>query len=133
MLKEVPAGTYTRTWTVTREMTTHRGGFDILSSPALMQSVETSAKEYLGPVLPPGWDSVGTYFELRHQAPVAEGQEFTVTLHSAESDGSRFSFTCEVTAVDATLAEARHDRVPIDLERYARRLSRVLGTRTEKE
>lgn len=112
---------------MTPEMTTRRGDFDILSTPALLQSIETSAKEYLGRSVPTDWDSVGTFVELRHQGPAALGAEFTVALETTGSSGSRVPFTCTVSARTGQLAEARHDRALVEVARYVRRLARSLG------
>jgi fluoroacetyl-CoA thioesterase len=94
----------------------------VLSSPALIASLERAARESLVPFLEPGESSVGTEIELRHLAPTPPGDLVICTARIIQVAGATVSFQVEARDTHEIIARGFHRRQVISVERFARRV-----------
>jgi predicted thioesterase len=94
----------------------------VLSSPALMASLERAARESLVPFLEPGENSVGTEIELRHLAPTPPGDLVICTARIIQIAGATVSFQVEARDTHEIIARGFHRRQVISVDRFARRV-----------
>ncbi|MGB9604304.1 MAG: thioesterase family protein [Bryobacteraceae bacterium] len=94
----------------------------VLSTPSLIGLFEMACRNLLRHFLPPGSDSVGAWVEVRHLAPTPLGMEVTLEVEIIGVDGRRVRFRLEASDEREKIAEGSHERVVIDVERFASRV-----------
>ena len=112
---------------VTTDLTVDFLGRDdarVLGTPFLILLLERTARNSIQPLLPPGEDSVGTVVNVRHLAATPLGARVVFRTCVTAVDGRRVSFHVEAHDAGEKLAEGMHERFVIDVERFARSLSR---------
>jgi fluoroacetyl-CoA thioesterase len=99
----------------------------ILATPWLIAHLEYAARDALVPCLEENERSVGTFVEVEHLAPAAEGARVTCRARVIHVNGPVVTF--QVDAHDGIEAIARgiHRRRVIDVDRFARRVARKRG------
>jgi fluoroacetyl-CoA thioesterase len=99
----------------------------ILATPWLIAHLEYAARDALVPCLEEDERSVGTFVEVEHLAPAAEGARVTCRARVIHVNGPVVTF--QVDAHDGIEAIARgiHRRRVIDVDRFARRVARKRG------
>jgi len=104
---------------VTRHMGEDLG---VYSTPALLQDIERTCRNFLQEHLDEGEDSVGTRIDLQHLAATLEGME--VTLNARVTGVDRRAVTFEVSARDDfdELARCSHSRFVVDKGKLKQRL-----------
>src|SRR5260370_19921855 len=98
-------------------------GARVLGTPWMIMLLEMTARNSLVPLLDAGYDSVGTEVNVRHLAATPLGMEvrFESEVIAVEQRKVRF----KVAAFDEKeqIAEGRHERSVINIERFANRLA----------
>lgn len=94
----------------------------VLSTPNLIGFLEMTARNLIKAHLPDGWDSVGTRVDVRHLAATPIGM--TVRLEAEVVEVAEGRVTCRVEAWDdrEKIAEGTHERFPIEVARFTRRV-----------
>ena len=94
----------------------------VLATPNLIWGLEFAARDAILPLLEPGEDSVGTQLKVNHLAATPIGMHviFRATVLSVE--GRRVNFACEAYDDVEKIAEGTHQRVVVDVGRFAERL-----------
>ena len=93
-----------REWTVTESMLYSPGGDPAratLSSPSMINELETTAMLGLDPRLPDGGFTVGFHVDIKHVAPAPLGARIKTTAELLEVSGTRFRFHVEAHDIDA--------------------------------
>lgn len=95
----------------------------VLSTPHLIGYLEMTARDLIKECLPPGWDSVGTHVDLKHLAATPVGMAVRLCAEVISSGDRRV--TCRVEAYDERekIAEGTHERVLVDVARFAARVA----------
>lgn len=95
------------TFTVSEEMLTHHvpDTPPVLSTPAMISLMETTASALLRPRLRPGAATVGTWIGVRHRAPATLGDEVRVRAEAARIVGAHVTFTVVARVGDRTIGD----------------------------
>ena len=99
-----PGLKHEREWVVTDAMLYSPGGDQAratLSSPSMINEMETTAMLGLDPKLPDGGFTVGFHVDVKHVAPAPPGARMRTTAELLEVSGDRFRFHVEARDVDA--------------------------------
>ena len=99
-----PGWCHEREWTVTESMLYAPGGDPAratLSSPSMINELETTAMLGLDPRLPDGGFTVGFHVDIKHVAPAPLGARIKTTAELLEVNGTRFRFHVEAHDVNA--------------------------------
>ena len=123
----IPLGTSaTRGVLVTPEETADFIGVEnvrVLSTPHMIAFMELTARDAIKPLLPQGWDCVGTIVDVKHFAATPIGMSVTVTARVTAVDGNRVTFHVEAHDEKEKIGEGVHERFIIDVNRFATRLA----------
>jgi predicted thioesterase len=99
----------------------HRGA-RVLGTPWMILWMERTSRDAVKPLLPEGWDTVGTLVNVRHLAAAPMGVEVVFEARVMEQNGKRLLFQVSATWGAITIGEGTHERAMIDVERFAARL-----------
>jgi len=115
---------------VTNEVAIHfleAEGGRVLSTPHLIGYLEMVARNLLKERLEPGQDSVGSEVQFRHLAATPVGMQVRLLAEVAAVDGRRVRFQLEAFDEQEKIAEGTHERVIIDVARFAARMQAKAG------
>jgi predicted thioesterase len=101
----------------------------VLSTPHLIGYLEMTARNLLKEKLDSGQDSVGSQIQIRHLAPTPVGMQVRLTAEIIAVDGRRVRFLLEAFDEREKIAEGAHERVIIDVARFAARMQAKAETR----
>lgn len=96
----------------------------VYATPALIEDIERTCREFLLEHLDGGEDSLGTAVNIQHFAPTLLGMWAEVKAEISVHDGRAVSFAVSVSdPVDDVVARGTHDRFIIDIAKTLARLS----------
>ena len=93
-------------------------GVDVLSTPMLLQLIESAAVQCLAPLLSEGEVSLGSYIDLTHLAPTPVGFIVRTEVEIIGVNGRRVSFAVAAFDEREKVAEGTHERYVIDRSRF---------------
>ncbi|MDE2508246.1 MAG: thioesterase [Planctomycetota bacterium] len=96
----------------------------VLATPWLIQHLEFAARKAIEPCLESHERSVGAYIEVEHLAPAPEGAQVVCKARVIHVEGNVVTFQVEARDDLETLARGIHKRRVIDVDRFARRVSK---------
>lgn len=99
----------------------------ILATPYLIAELEYAARDAIAPCLDGHEQSVGTYVEVEHLAPVPEGLTVTCKARVIHASGAAITFQVEASDGIEPVARGIHRRHVIDVARFARRVAKKRG------
>lgn len=102
----------------------------VLATPWLVAHLEYAARGAIAPCLEEHERSVGTYVEVEHLAPVPEGFTVVCKARVIRVDGPVVTFQVEAHDGTEVVARGLHRRRVIDVDRFARRLSKKSANRS---
>jgi len=94
----------------------------VLSTPQLIGHLELVARNLLKQQIEAGNDSVGSEVHFRHLAATPVGMRVRLLAEVTAVDGRRVRFRLEAFAEREKIAEGTHERVIIDVARFAARM-----------
>lgn len=112
--------------TVTPEIAINFLGLEtarVLGTPFLILNLEMCARTLAFSQLDPGFDTVGTLVNVRHLAATPLGMNVTFRAEVISLDDRRVTFHVEAHDEKEKIAEGTHERVVIDVERFAARVA----------
>jgi fluoroacetyl-CoA thioesterase len=94
----------------------------VLATPVMIMIMENAALNAMKPYLEAGESALGTRVDVRHLAATPVGRVVTGEAEIIKVDGRRLEFT--IRALDGTevIGTGTHERMIIDLARFAERL-----------
>lgn len=95
----------------------------VLSTPHMIAHMELTARDAIKPLLPAGWDCVGTVVDIRHFAATPIGMSVQFTARVTGVEGNRVTFAVEAHDEKEKIGEGVHERFIIDVSRFATRLA----------
>lgn len=95
----------------------------VLSTPHMIGLMELTSRDAIKPLLPEGWDSVGTVVNIRHLAATPVGMSVTIRVRVISVDGNRVTFEVEAHDEKEKIGEGVHERFIVDVNRFATRLA----------
>ncbi|MGI9412428.1 MAG: thioesterase family protein [Hyphomicrobiales bacterium] len=95
----------------------------VYATPALIQDIEQTCRDFLLDHLDDGEDTLGTEVSIKHLAPTLLGMWAEVTAEVTRLDERALSFAVTVRdPVDELVASGSHDRFVIDVAKTLQRL-----------
>ena len=93
------------------------------ATPALIQDIEQTCRDFLLEHLEAGTDSLGTEVNIKHLAPTLLGMSAEISAEISDLDGRAVNFIITVSdPVDGVVASGTHRRFIIDVETTLERL-----------
>ncbi len=105
-------------------------GAQVLSTPHLLGYLEMTARNLLKERLEAGQDSVGSEVQFRHLAATPVGMQVRLEAEVIAVDGRRVRFRIEAFDEQEKIGEGLHERVVIDVARFAARVQAKAGAGT---
>src|SRR6266700_5987236 len=95
----------------------------VLATPVMIMIMENAALNAIKPYLNAGESALGTHIDVRHLAATPAGRRVTGEATVTKVDGRHIEF--RIRAVDGTeeIGVGTHERVIIDLAKFAERLN----------
>ncbi len=97
---------------------------DVLSTPRLIQLLETAAIEAIQEYLPSDQLSLGTQVKVKHLSPTPLGMKVTAHALLKEIDKNRLFFLVDAFDERDKVAEGEHERILVSKERFIQRVEK---------
>jgi len=94
----------------------------VLATPVMIMAMENAALNAIRRYLDPGESAVGTAVDVRHLAATPVGRQVSGEAVVAKVDGRRIEFAVRATEGDKEIGVGSHQRVVIDVAKFAERL-----------
>jgi predicted thioesterase len=99
----------------------------VLSTPHLVGFLEMTARNLAKELVGPENDSVGSHINLFHLAATPVGMQVRVVAEVTGVDGRRVNFKLEAYDEREKVAEGTHQRVVVEVARFAARVQAKAG------
>ena len=103
---------------VTEEMSPQHLDVNVLSTPSMVQLIETTCIEAIIPHLEEGETSVGTHVNVSHKGPASAGEDVVVKVVLSKIDRRRLTFTTTVQSPAGLISDGTHERAVVDASRF---------------
>lgn len=97
---------------------------DVLSTPRLIQLLETAAIEAIQGFLQPDQMSLGTRVKVRHLSPTPLGMRVTAHAVLKEVDDKRLLFWVDAHDELEKIAEGEHERILVSRDRFLQKIEK---------
>ena len=97
---------------------------DVLSTPRLIQLLETAAIEAIQELVPPGQLSLGTEVKVRHLSPTPPGMRVVAHALLKEVDQNRLVFVVDAYDAKGKVGEGEHERILVPKERFLEKVEK---------
>jgi predicted thioesterase len=95
----------------------------VLGTPWMIALMEYTCRNSVLPLLPEGWDTVGTWVDVRHLAATPVGMSAAFHTEVVAVNDRRITFRVEAFDEKEKIGEGAHERVAIDVARFAARMA----------
>ena len=102
-----------------------------LSTPTLIRWMEMASREAVSSLLEPGQETVGIGIQMSHLAATPVGSKVRVQSRLKEQSGKVFTFHVEAYDEKEKIGEATHQRAIVEVEKFAEKLRRKSGHRSQ--
>lgn len=99
----------------------------VLATPVMIMIMENAALNAIKPYFDAGESALGTRVDVAHLAATPVGRSITGHAEVTGVEGRRIEFTVRATDGDEEIGTGRHERMVIDLARFAERLKAKFG------
>lgn len=99
----------------------------VLATPVMIMVMENAALNAIKPYLGASESALGTRVDVRHVGATPAGRRVTGEAEVTRVDGRRIEFTIQATDGSEVIGIGTHERVIIDLVRFAERLKSKIG------
>lgn len=96
----------------------------VLATPVMIMIMENAALNAIKPYLAPGESAVGTRVDVLHLAGAVQGQKVRGKAEVTKVDGRRIEFKVRATTAGEELGIGTHERMVIDLAKFAAKLKK---------
>jgi fluoroacetyl-CoA thioesterase len=109
-----------------RDLVSRLGGVtvQVLSTPRLIQLLETAAVDAIQEFLGPGQMSLGSLVKIRHLSPTPLGMRVTAHAILKEVDERRLLFWVDAHDELEKVADGEHERVLVPREKFLQRIEK---------
>jgi len=101
-------------------------GARVLGTPWMILWMEKTSRDAVKPLLPAGWDTVGTVVNVRHVSAAGFGTRVTFRVEVVEQTAKTVTFKVFAEGAHGIVGEGLHERALIDVERFAAGLAQRL-------
>lgn len=109
---------------VTRHMGEHMG---VYATPAMVNDIEMTCRDFLLEHLDPGEDSVGTRVDVEHLAATPEGLEVEITARITAVDRRAVTFEAVVRDAYDEVGRCTHNRFVVEVDKLKARLAEKIA------
>lgn len=99
-------------------------GARVLGTPWMILWMEKVSRNAVKPLLPEGWDTVGTVVNVRHLSAAPMGTRVTFRTEVIEQSAKRLVFRVEAEGAHGMVGDGTHERAMIDVVRFAAGLAK---------
>lgn len=99
----------------------------ILATPVMIMVMENAALNAIKPYLDAGQSALGTRVDVRHLAATPAGRRVTGEAEVTKVEGRRIEFTFRALDGAEEIGVGTHERMVIDLAKFAARLKAKFG------
>jgi fluoroacetyl-CoA thioesterase len=99
----------------------------VLATPVMIMIMENAALNAMKPYLDVGESALGTRVDVRHLAATPEGRRIAGEAEVTGVDGRRIEFTIQAKDGTEVVGIGTHERMVIDLAKFAERLKSKFG------
>jgi len=103
------------------------GDVGVLSTPAMINMMENTARIFTQEYLTGEWTTVGTQVCIKHLRPAPIGAKIRVVAKILEVDGKRLNFHVEAYWNDKLLGEGTHERYIVDKVKFLEKLKQQIS------
>ena len=103
------------------------GRVHVLATPVMINLIEAAALQAAENLLPPGHQSLGIRLDVRHFAATPVGMRVTATAEIVKIDGRTVTFRVEAHDEKEPIGDGTHERVVVNVERFAARVQRKIA------
>lgn len=96
----------------------------VLGTPWMIMWMERTARDAVKPLLPTGWDTVGTVVNVRHLSAAKMGARVTFQAEVIEQNERRLVYRVSALTETGVVGDGLHERALIDVERFAAGLAK---------
>ena len=109
-----------REYVVTRDLTTDHFSKEkpMFATPSMINLIEQTALQMCKEVLPEGYDTVGTFVNVKHLAPTPMGMKVRVCVEVGEINGKIMTINAKVYDERTKVAEGTHGRAIVNVEKF---------------
>jgi predicted thioesterase len=97
---------------------------DVLSTPRLIQLMESAAIEAIGGYMSSDQMSLGTQVKIRHLTPTPLGMKVTAHALLKEVENNRLLFLVDAYDEREKVAEGEHERILVSKERFLQKVEK---------
>ena len=97
---------------------------DVLSTPRLIQLLETAAMEAIHDFIPTDRMSLGTEVKIKHLSPTPLGMKVTANALLKGVEKNRLLFLVDAYDEKEKVAEGEHERVLVSKERFLQKVEK---------
>ena len=102
------------------------GRVAVLATPVMINLIEAAALEAVEDLLPEGYQSLGTVLNVRHIAATPVGMKVRALVEVVKVEGRTVFFSVECKDEKELIGDGRHERVVVNVEKFAQRVQRKL-------
>ena len=99
----------------------------VLATPVMIMVMENAALNAIKPYLDPGESALGTRVDIRHLAATPPGRSVTGEAEVVKQEGRRIEFKVRARDGAEEIGTGTHERMAIDLAKFADRLKAKFG------
>ena len=103
----------------------------VLATPVMINLFEAAALDAVDKHLPPGYQSLGTVLNVRHIAATPVGMKVISTAKILRIEGRTVFLAVEARDEIELIGDGQHERVVVNVEKFALRVSRKSARRRE--
>lgn len=103
------------------------GRVHVLATPVMINLIEAAALQAIEHLLPEGTQSLGTVLNVRHIAATPVGMSVEARVRVERVDGRTVFFSVAVSDEKEAVGDGTHERVVVNVEKFAIRVKRKLG------
>lgn len=97
---------------------------DVLSTPRLVQLIETAAVKAIQGLIPSDQLSLGTHVKIKHLSPTPLGMKVVAHALLKEIDKNRLIFLVDAYDEIEKVAEGEHERILVPKERFLQKVNK---------
>lgn len=99
-------------------------GARVLGTPWMILWMERTSRDAVKPLLPEGWDTVGTSVNVRHLSAASVGAQVTFRAEVIQQTPKRILYKVSAESDHGVVGDGTHERAIIDVERFAAGLAK---------
>ena len=96
----------------------------VFATPVMINWIEQTSLKLCQQVLPSGYDTVGTFVNVKHLAPTPLGMKVRVSVEVAEVSGKLLTFNVKVYDEKTKVGEGTHGRAIVNVERFVENIKK---------